>query len=164
MQVYALWYFCWAWQSVSHAFLFNWSIIQHSHVCLLRNIILHDMCYCCISLSGFIDVNGDCFIFSCLGNNHNSNHVWPLWWWLLVIISRSLQWHHNGRGGFSNHQPHHCLLICLLKCRSKKTSKPCVTGLCLGNSLVTGEQKASNTENVSIWWRHHGTVFISLGQ
>ena len=42
--------------------------------------------------------------------------------------------------------------------RSKKTSKHRVTGLCAGNSPVTGEfpgQKASNAENVSIWWRHH---------
>ena len=32
------------------------------------------------------------------------------------------------------------------------------TGLCEGNSPVTGEfpvQMASNAENVSIWWRHH---------
>ena len=43
--------------------------------------------------------------------------------------------------------------------RSKKTSKLCVTGLCEGNSPVTSEfpaQRASNAENVSIWWRHHG--------
>ena len=43
--------------------------------------------------------------------------------------------------------------------RSKKTSKLCVTGLCAGNSPETGEfptQRASNAENVSIWWRHHG--------
>ena len=42
--------------------------------------------------------------------------------------------------------------------RSKKTSKLRVTGLCAGNSSVTGEfhaQRASNAENVSIWWRHH---------
>ena len=41
---------------------------------------------------------------------------------------------------------------------SKKTSKLCVTGLCAGNSPVTGECPAkmtSNAENVSIWWRHH---------
>ena len=34
-----------------------------------------------------------------------------------------------------------------------------VTGLCEGNSPVTGEfpaQRTSNAENVSIWWRHHG--------
>ena len=33
-----------------------------------------------------------------------------------------------------------------------------VTGLCVGNSPVTGEfpaQMASNVENASIWWRHH---------
>ena len=42
--------------------------------------------------------------------------------------------------------------------RSKKTSKLRVTGLCVGNSPVTGEfpaQRASNAENVSIWLRHH---------
>ena len=41
---------------------------------------------------------------------------------------------------------------------SKNTSKLRVTGLCEGNSPVTGEfpaQRASNAENVSIWWRHH---------
>ena len=34
-----------------------------------------------------------------------------------------------------------------------------MTGLCEGNSLVTSEfptHKASNMENVSLWWRHHG--------
>ena len=33
-----------------------------------------------------------------------------------------------------------------------------ITGLCEGNSPVTGEfpaQKASNAESVFIWWRHH---------
>ena len=43
--------------------------------------------------------------------------------------------------------------------RSKKKSKLHVTGRCEGNSPVTGEfpaQRASNAENVSIWWRHHG--------
>ena len=42
--------------------------------------------------------------------------------------------------------------------RWKKTSKLCVAGLCEGNSLVTGvfpAQRASNAENVFIWWRHH---------
>ena len=42
--------------------------------------------------------------------------------------------------------------------KTKKTSKLHVHGLCVGNSRVTGEfpaQKASNAENVSIWWRHH---------
>ena len=70
-----------------------------------------------------------------------------------------LQWSHNGRDGISNHQHHDCLFNHLFRCRSKKTSKLRVTGLCAGNSPVTGEfpaQMASNTENISIWWRHHG--------
>ena len=57
-----------------------------------------------------------------------------------------------------NHQPHDCLLNRLFRCRSKKTSKLRVTGLCAGNSPATGEfpaQKSSSTENGSIWWHHH---------
>ena len=55
----------------------------------------------------------------------------------------------------SNYQPYHCLLSRLFRCRSKKTSQIRVTGLCAGNSPVTGEfpaEKASNAEIVSIWW------------
>ena len=40
----------------------------------------------------------------------------------------------------------------------KKTSKLHVTGFCEGNSPVTGEfpaQRASNAENIPIWWCHH---------
>ena len=68
-----------------------------------------------------------------------------------------LQWRHNDHDGVSNHQPDGCLLNRLFRRRSKKTSKLRVTGLCAGNSPVTGEfpaQRASNAENVSIWWRH----------
>ena len=70
-----------------------------------------------------------------------------------------LQWRHNGRNCVSNNQTHDCLLNRLFRRRSKKTSKLRVTGLCAGNSPVTGEfpaQMAGNAENVSIWWRHHG--------
>ena len=81
---------------------------------------------------------------------------------LLQIILQypilSLQWRHNGHDRVSNHQPHDCLFNCLFRHRSKKTSKLRVTGLCARNSPGTGEfpaQMASNTENVSIWWRHH---------
>ena len=73
----------------------------------------------------------------------------------------ALHWRHNEHDGFSNHEPHDCLHICLFRRRSKKISKFRVTGLCAGNSAVTGEfstQKACNAENVSIWWRHHGTM------
>ena len=70
----------------------------------------------------------------------------------------SLQWRHNEPNSVSNHQPRDCLLNRLFRRRSKKTSKLRVTGLCVGNSPVTGEfpaQMASNAENASIWWRHH---------
>ena len=42
-----------------------------------------------------------------------------------------LRWRHNGHDGVSNRQPHHCLLNRLFGCRSKKTSKLHVTGLCV---------------------------------
>ena len=70
----------------------------------------------------------------------------------------SVQWRHNGRDGYSNQQPHDCLLNHLLTRRSRKTSKLRVTGLCQGNSPMTGEfptQRTSNAGNVSISWRHH---------
>ena len=63
--------------------------------------------------------------------------------------SVSLQWRHNGPNGVSNHQPHYCLLNRLFRSKSKKTSTLRVTGLCVGNSPVTGEfpaQMASNAE------------------
>ena len=78
------------------------------------------------------------------------NH-WP-------CCNLSLKWRHNGCDGVSNHQPHDWLLNRLFRRRSTKTSKLSVTGLCAGNSPVTGEfpaQMASNAENVSIWLRHH---------
>ena len=46
----------------------------------------------------------------------------------------------------------------LIRRRSKKSSNLRVTGLCGGNSPVTGEfpaQMACNAEYVPIWWRHH---------
>ena len=52
----------------------------------------------------------------------------------------------------------HCLLNRLFRRRSKETSKLRVTDLCAGNSPEKGEfpaQRVSNSENVSIWWRHH---------
>ena len=55
-------------------------------------------------------------------------------------------------------QPNDCLLNRLFRRRSKKTSKPRVTGLCAGNSPGTGEfpaQRASNAANVSICLLHH---------
>ena len=67
----------------------------------------------------------------------------------------------NDRDGVSNHQHHDCFLNRLFR----HTSKHRVTDLCAWNSPVTGEfpaQRASNAENVSIWWRHHIDVFFDL--
>ena len=95
--------------------------------------------------------------------------------WVLVTLAQvhvhaqdtcmSLQWRHNGRDSVSNHQPHDCLFNRLFRRRSKKTSKLRVTGLCEGNSPVTGgfpAQMASNAENVSIWWRHHELNILDM--
>ena len=74
-------------------------------------------------------------------------------------ICTALQWRHNGRDGVSNHR--------LFRHRSKKTSKLRVTGLCVGNSPVTGEfpaQRVSESENVSTWWCHHDYVWIYMTQ
>ena len=90
-----------------------------------------------------------------------------IWDWCVVVYGTghhgfvnlvSLQWRHNERDGVSNHQRLDYLLNCLFRRRSKKTSKIRVTGLCKGNSSVAVEfpaQRASDAENVSIWWRHH---------
>ena len=72
----------------------------------------------------------------------------------------ALQWRYHGCDSVSNHQLHDCLLNRLFRRRSKKTSKLRVTGLCAGNSPGICEfpaQMASYAEDVSIWWRHHGT-------
>ena len=90
-----------------------------------------------------------------------------LWHIMLSRNWNALQWRHNGRDSVSNHQPHDCLLNRLFRRRSKKTSKLSVTGLCVGNSPVTGEipaQMASFAENVPIWWRHHGKYILFCAQ
>ena len=88
---------------------------------------------------------------------------------------RSLQSRHNDHDGVSNHRRPDCLLNRLFMWRSKKTSKLRVTGLCEGNPPdIVGfpSQRASNAENVSIWWRYYvwyalvwfGTVFPHILQ
>ena len=79
---------------------------------------------------------------------------------LYKTLGKPLRWRHNEHDSVSNHQPHDCLLNRLFRRRSKKTSKLRVTGLCAGNSPGTGEfpaLMASNAENASISWRHHGS-------
>ena len=90
-----------------------------------------------------------------------NDSAWPRF----CTCHNTLQWRHNEHDCVSNHQPRHCLLNRLFGCRSKKPSKLGVTGLCVGNSPGTGEfpaQKASNAENISIWWRHHELGFHGI--
>ena len=112
--------------------------------------IVHTVC------SGFVD-----FINICQGYFTDAGAM--IQW----SNPTSLQWRHNGHDGFSNHQPHNCLINPLFRHRSEETSKLQVTGFCEGNSPVTSEfpaQRASNAENVSIWWRHHVRVWYSSPQ
>ena len=78
---------------------------------------------------------------------------------LLWLSQTSLQWHHNEREGVSDHRRPDCVLNRLFRHRPRKTPKLRVTGLCEGNSPVTGEfpaQRASKAGNVSIGWLHRG--------
>ena len=71
----------------------------------------------------------------------------------------ALQWRHNGCDGVSYHWRLHCLLNCWFRLRSKKRQSSASLAFVRGKPLMTGEfpaQKASNAENVSIWWRHRG--------
>ena len=81
------------------------------------------------------------------------------------INKEPLQWRHNESNGISHHQPHDCLLNHYTSRKSKKTSKLRITDLCAGNSPVPGEfpaQRASNAENVPIWWCHHVILFSGV--
>ena len=85
--------------------------------------------------------------------------------WGGMVLSQcqyhALQWRHNEineRDGVSNHQPHDCLLNRLFRADQRNIKAPRHWPLC-GEFTGTGEfpaEKASNAENVSIWWRHHG--------
>ena len=101
-----------------------------------------------------------------------SSSVTP--WWRCLQFQHcwiTLHWRHDERDGVSNHRPHDCLLNRLFRRRSKKTSKLRVTGLCAGNSPVTGEfpaQRASNAEtfpfdDVIIVREIRGPVIYTLG-
>ena len=94
----------------------------------------------------------------------NSPHKWPVPRKMVpfddVIMEFAVEvWHYYSEVIMgSNHQPHDCSLNHSFRRRSQKTSKLRLTGLCVGNSAMTGEfsaQMVSNAENVSIWWLHH---------
>ena len=70
----------------------------------------------------------------------------------------SLQWRHHVNDGVSNHRGLDGFVNCLFRRRSKRISNLCVSGLCKGNSPVTGgfpSKSASNAESVSRSLRHN---------
>ena len=92
----------------------------------------------------------------------HENTYGVVWCCYIIVCKQCQEWRHHGRDSVSNHQSHDCLLNRLSRRRSKKTANLRVTGLCGGNSPGTGEflaQRAGNTENVFIWWRHHARYY-----
>ena len=95
------------------------------------------------------------------------------WGWWFETLSRPL-WRHSNAIGNRTHYNDVIMsemtsqitsLKLLFRCKWKKTSTLRVTGLCDGNSPVNSEfpeQRASNVENVSIWWRHHDVAYLIL--
>ena len=88
----------------------------------------------------------------------------PVWWPRYVgdHNSLTLQWRHNGRDDVSNHQSPDCLLNLLFGRRLKKTSKLRVTGLCAGNSPVTGYFPAHIASNADKMFRFDGVIMIAF--
>ena len=71
-------------------------------------------------------------------------------------MARVFRYHYSDvkMGAMASQITGDCLLKRLFRGISQKTSKLRVTGLCKGNSPVTGEFPTQR-ENVSIWWRRH---------
>ena len=75
----------------------------------------------------------------------------------LHIFTYTLHWRHNGAMA-SQITSLTIVYSTVYSGVDKKTIMLRVTGLYAGNAPVTGKfpaQMASNSENVSIWWRHH---------
>ena len=145
----------WLWQPLKPPVIRLWDDLSDSKI------------FCCLSSHRFAEVF--LILWGKLKKKYRIGTTllsWALTWGyhgiilekLKYTIVQALLWRHNERHGVSNHHRLDCLFSRLLRFRSKKTSKLHVTGLCEGNSPVTGEfpaQRASNAQNVSIWWRHH---------
>ena len=78
---------------------------------------------------------------------------------MATILSRASHYNDVIMGAIASQSPASRVFTQpFIQTQIKETSKLRVTGLCAGNSPGTGEfpaQRASNAENVSIWWRHH---------
>ena len=91
----------------------------------------------------------------------------------ILIFSWPLHWRNNECDGVSIQQRLVCLLRRLFGPRSKKTSKLLVTGLCGGNSPVTGgfpSQRASYAERLpfddvimrQMVWNYHICIVVDV--
>ena len=114
--------------------MITWMIMPRNMI----NIISALISLPCISYAGCWtqDCGSSSKLAVVLGHRYSNSHVNQIHKSNLYI---PLEWRHNGFDGVSNHQPHVCLLNRFFKRRSQKTSKLRVTGLCAGNSPVTGE-------------------------
>ena len=80
----------------------------------------------------------------CSGAYLAPGHLQQLYW----MANTSLQWRHNERHGVSNHHHFDCMFSGFVQVQIKENIKA---------SCQWPSQRASNSENVSIWWRHHGS-------
>ena len=85
--------------------------------------------------------------------------VWTAEHYITYVLS--LQWRYNGRDGVSTHRRLDCFLNHLFRRRSKKTSELRATGLCEGNSPVTGEFPAQRVSNAKMFPFDDVTIFCS---
>ena len=107
----------------SHIFDNN-NINVHIYVCVQNDKNVTTECFVPIRATTNFPLVG----FLCYQNEYT--RVYRVY----IKLSSSLHWRHNDHDGVSNHQPHDFLHNRLFRRRSKKTSKLCVTGLCVGNS------------------------------
>ena len=73
-------------------------------------------------------------------------------WW-------TLQWRHNEHNGVSNHQPHDVYLSVYWGADQRKHQSSVSLAFVRGIhrwTVNSPHKGASNAENVSIWWHHHG--------
>ena len=75
---------------------------------------------------------------------------------LPYIHHQSLLWRHYGRDSVSNHQPHDCQLNHSFCEDQRKYQSSASLAFVRG---IFSAQRASNTENVPIWWRHRDFLF-----
>ena len=96
---------------------------------LRSGLVIHVFIWCvdCCSAAFVCILNKSCFVVQKASQSHGGLR------WV------TLQWRHNEHDNVSNHRRLDCSLNRLFRRRSKKKSKLRVTGLCVGNSPVTGE-------------------------